>query len=257
MNSDFRLAYWGTGTLVTRIPEARAGIWRYMDLGKLISMLVHQALFFPVVASLGDELEAARPKLPAGSTETERRQASFSWKQWRCICFANCWHCSEAESAAMWEIYAGRNQGIAVKSTFQSLASAFPAAAEDDKGQLIKVGLVEYIDPDLEQAMPSRLDGDIEVLRKRNWFSYEQELRLIFTIPNNMVDPWEDGAPFRTAGIWVPCDLRRLIEGVLIAPKAPPYLESAVREVLKLFEFQPELVKPSRLSEGSVRLTAN
>lgn len=245
---ECRIAYWGPP--LTPIPEATPGIWRYMDLGKLVSMLAFQALYFPVVALLGDELEAARPRLPAGSTDMDQRQALISWAQWRCICFVNCWHCSADESAAMWKIYAGRNQGVAIKSTFQSLASSFPQAAEEDRGQLVRAGLVNYVNPGSEEPMPRRLDGNEEVLRKRSWYSYEEELRLIFTVPENM-DNLHDYRPSpRTPGIWVGCDLHRLIEGVVTAPQAPPYLELAVREVLRRFEFEPELVTSSRMNEG-------
>jgi len=212
-------------------------------------MLTQRALYFPVVASLGDELEAARPRLPIGSSAKDQRIAWRSWAQWRCICFVNCWHRSPVESAAMWKIYAGRDQGIAIKSTFQSLANAFRPAAEDDRGQLVQAGLVEYIDPDTEEAIPRQLDGNKEVLRKRSWYSYEEELRLIFTIPQNM-DYLEDCPSPRMAGVWMHCDLHRLIERVVVAAQAPPYLEPAIREVLTLFKFPPELVTSSRLNEN-------
>src|SRR2546429_8668857 len=122
MDPEFRRGYWGTP--ITPIPDSpTARIWRYMDFGKLVSMLANGALYFPVVASLGDELEAARPRLPIGSTAKDQRIAWRSWAQWRCICFVNCWHRSPVESAAMWKIYSARNQSIAIKSTFQSLAN--------------------------------------------------------------------------------------------------------------------------------------
>jgi len=125
-----------------------------MDLGKLVSTLAHRALYFPVVDRLGDELEAARPRLPAGSSNVDEQIAYRSWAHLRCIRFANCWHCSTVESAALWKIYAGLNQGIAIKSTFQSLKSAFRAAEDDYAGQLVRAGLVEYMDPDAEEATP-------------------------------------------------------------------------------------------------------
>jgi hypothetical protein len=221
-----------------------------MDLGKLVSMLAHRALYFPVVASLGveDQLEAVRPNLPAESTDIERCQGWCSYLECRCTYFVNCWHCSPTESASMWKIYGGRNQGIAIKSTFQLLSSAFPSAAQEDTGQLVRPGLVEYMDPDKEEAMPRQLDLDAQVLRKRDWYSDEKELRLIFSIPNNMV-PGKDGPSPKHPGIWISCDLQKAVQGIVVAPQSPPYLESAVREVIKRFNFDPALIRPSRLNE--------
>jgi hypothetical protein len=46
-------------------------VWRYMDLWGLVSMLEHNALYFPVLAELGDELEGARPRLPKRSMASD------------------------------------------------------------------------------------------------------------------------------------------------------------------------------------------
>jgi hypothetical protein len=251
MSDTFHCAY--SDGSIARITSPTREIWRYMDLGKLVSMLQHKALYFPVVAALGDELEAARPRLPEGSSADDQHKRWRSWNLWRCISFASCWHCASTESAAMWEIYAGRNQGIAIRSTLDGLSSAFPPAESDDIGQLVKGGFVEYMDPDFEEALPPRL-SEKEVLRKRKWYSYEHEFRALCLRSGNWIEPpgpFEPGA-YKTAGVWVHCDLNRIIEAVIVSSKACPYLEPAVREVLKRFGFNPELVSPSRLNEAVI-----
>lgn len=102
--------------------------------------------------------------------------------------------------------------------------------------------------------MPRRIDGKKEVLRKRSWYSYEKELRLIFTVSKEKVDRPDDWPKRSADGFLVRCDLRKLIEQVVVSPKAPPYLESAVRELLKLFKFEPELVRSSRMNEPVFRV---
>jgi len=72
----------------------------------------------------------------------------------------------------MWEIYSGRNQGLAVRSTIDALSRAFPAAEKDDAGQLLRAGLVEYIDPNLVEPMPRLINQDDEVIRKRQWYAF-------------------------------------------------------------------------------------
>ena len=51
-------------------------LWRYMDLWKLVSMLANRGLYFPVVATLGDQLEAAPLELPEGGLIIEKFQRS-------------------------------------------------------------------------------------------------------------------------------------------------------------------------------------
>lgn len=142
-------------------------LWRYMDLWKLVSMLANRGLYFPVVATLGDQLEAAPLELPEGGLIIEKFQQWHFWRQWCCTFFVSCWHCASHESGAMWEIYAGRNQGIASNSTFQALSDAFdPAGADTPPEHLIRAGLVEYIDPDSKEPMFQHPNGDEHVLRK-------------------------------------------------------------------------------------------
>src|SRR5580704_19031648 len=103
-------------------------------------MLQHGALYFPVLASLGDELEAARPRLPDGSSELDRLHAWRRWNLLRCTTFVSCWHCALTESAAMWGMYTARGQGIAVKSTLDALSDAFPLADDEAPANLLSAG---------------------------------------------------------------------------------------------------------------------
>ena len=111
----------------SHIPDLSARIWRYMDLAKFVSMLQNQALYFSVVAKLGDDMEAASPRLPSGADPFQQQSVFGLWSLCRCITFASCWHLAEDESAAMWSIYSGRDQGIAVQSTLKALSIAFPS----------------------------------------------------------------------------------------------------------------------------------
>jgi hypothetical protein len=72
----------------------------------------------------------------------------------------SCWHCNDGESAAMWDLYATRDSGIAIQSTFERLCDSFSHAAEP---QLI--GLVRYTDYLSDQRI---LTGTVEpVMTKR------------------------------------------------------------------------------------------
>jgi len=222
-----------------------------MDLAKFVSMLQNGGLYFAVLAQLGDDMEAAPPRLPKGAGPLEEERVFGGWSLFRCISFANCWHRAEHESAAMWAIYAGRHQGVAIQSTLKALSKAFPTATEEHVNKMLKIGFVEYIDPDAEEPLPFLIDGYKAVLRKRLWYSYEQEVRLICNPPDNWVEPTSMGARggFKRSGVWVRCDLKEAIQNVVVAPKSPPYLEAAVREVFGRFGFDPGRVKPSGLNQ--------
>jgi hypothetical protein len=222
-----------------------------MDLWKLVSMLEHQALYFPVVALLGDELEAAPAELPNGSSEEDRWKQWRFWMLWRSTFFASCWHCAMDESAAMWNLYAGRSQGIAVRSSLQALSDAFTFQENPPPMHLIKGGLVDYVDPDSRTPMYSRATGDEHVLRKRSWYVSEKELRVLVELSANFIEPkdsFEEGH-YKRGGIWVRCDLHKLIQCIVVAPKTPNFYESSVRAVVHRFDLDPELVRPSRLNQ--------
>lgn len=139
---------------LSHIPDLSARILPYMDLAKFISMPQNQALYFSVVAKLGDDMEAASPRLPSSADPFQQQSVFGLWSLCRCITFASCWHLAEDESAAMWSIYSGRDQGIAVQSTLKALSIAFPVALQEDANKIVKFGRVEYIDPEYEEVPP-------------------------------------------------------------------------------------------------------
>ena len=57
---------------------------------------------------------------------------------------------------------------------------------------------------------------------------------------------------YKNAGLWLDCELHKLIEAVVVAPEAPQYVEPAVREILTRFGFDPKLVVASKVNETVV-----
>ncbi len=118
-------------------------IWRYMDLPKFVSMLMSDALFFSSLKKLRDdfdpfegsvsrqdiaireiELAAIRHDLRQNVRDTMEKGNRDLMR----FIFGNCWHMSAHESAAMWNIYAQRQAGIAIQSTFARLRESFTKA---------------------------------------------------------------------------------------------------------------------------------
>jgi hypothetical protein len=170
-----KLSYVDMGT--RRVPPPEAQLWRFMDLAKLVSMLDHSALYFPVLAALDDELEGALPRLPPKATAREKE---YPWKVWRynrAAIFVNCWHNSPDESAAMWKIYG--NQGVAIRTTLALLSQGVhrrSRAGPPILDQTVFGGLVTYADPDETLPAGDSWDSVDEALRKRWWYEYEREV---------------------------------------------------------------------------------
>jgi hypothetical protein len=227
-----------------------------MDLAKLVSMLDHNALYFSVLAALDDELEGALPRVAPGASDWDRNTARNFWCSNRATVFVNCWHSAPNESAAMWALYA--NQGVAIRTTLGLLSRAVhqrPAATPPNLDRMVVGGMVAYTDPD-EIAQPELRTPFQTALKKRWWYTYEQEFRLIYHLQSNAVRP-RSGLDVQTEakpermGVWVSCDLSKAITAIALAPFSPPFLEEAVKAVCGKFGLDSSIVKRSRIEEGA------
>jgi len=243
-----KLSYVDMGT--RQVPPPEAQLWRFMDLAKLVSMLDHNALYFPVLASLNDELEGSPPRPPQGSTDEDKLRVYDTWQYNRTVLFVNCWHQSDDESAAMWALYG--NQGVAVRTTFGLLTKAVhqcPSANPPVPYLTVVGGMVDYLSPD-KTSPPADVSNPIAyALRKLHWYEYEKEVRLIYHLHSNC----EHFSRFPCAkqkGVWVSCCLPTAISAVVLAPFSPPFLEEAVRAVCSRFGLDLSLVQRSRIEQG-------
>jgi len=232
-------------------------LWRFMDLAKFVSMLHHGALYFCVLDALNDKLEGSFPRVPPGASSWDKKQAGRWWSQNRASLFVNCWYKSSDESAAMWKLYA--NQGIAVHTTFRLLSRSVdrrPCANPVKPHQMVIGGLVTYDDPD--EIPRSEVRPTILVaLRKRWWYRYEQEFRLIYHLDSNVSAPRPDSQECtkpKRKGLWVSCDLAQMMTAIVLAPLSPPSLEDAVRAIVEKFGLSASLVRRSRIEEDGPNL---
>lgn len=235
-------------------PPSERQLWRFMDLAKFVSMFNHQGLYFCVLDALGDRLEGALPEMPPEASDWDRKTAWSLWCSNRATVFVNCWHWNDDESAAMWRLYA--SQGVAIRTTFGRLSRAVhqrPAATPPNRDRMVVGGMVTYTDPG-EIARPDLRTPFPMALKKRRWYEYEHEFRLMYHLPSNALESASSpqaGLSPKRKGVWVACDLAQAISEIVLAPSSPLFLEDAVKAVTEKFGLSPSLVKRSRIEEGA------
>jgi len=174
----------------------------------------------------------------------------------------SCWHASDHESAALWDLYIPRGLGVAVCSTTSGVLKSLEPA-----GRAVEVLEVRY-----EQYDHLTFKGDPKMLlaHKRLEFSHEREVRFLAALTQEEKDlmasdaegyedvAWraippggasmmfrgfrpvvgrDETARDRTAldGVHLQTDLRMLIDRVVLSPQAPIATRRAVLDLSKAF----------------------
>lgn len=158
-------------------PDAK--VWRYMSLSRFIWLLQNRQLWMARADRLEDPWECAvtgaemsylaarHPITPIGEEdEGIGGRIDRITKLWRASTFINCWCAREEESHALWRVFCGANEGVAIRSNWQKL---------NDIAQGLRVIPVDY-----EGYARVRTPNQDKVsMRKRKMFDYEHEVRII------------------------------------------------------------------------------
>lgn len=218
-----------------------------MDLPKFLSMLDLSALYFSRADQFRDPYEGTFPVANEGFRPEhyphylsnievfQKRDELFQKTRKHTI--INCWHVNECESAAMWDIYASQNSGIAIQSTF----GRFRTVLNDLKEEVV-IGKVKYIDYE-HDWMPEHNYG-LLYLHKRKSFEYEQEIRAIISNDLNSINKGE--ATEFESGVNITVDISKLAENIYLNPTMPQWIYNLIRGVLGKYGLNIPLVQ-SRL----------
>ena len=160
--------------------------------------------------------------------------------------FVNCWHMSEHESAAMWQIYGENNTAIAIQSRVGRLKSSMESYSDYP----VLIGQVGYLDFSSE-LVPERKGLIYPCFYKRKSFQYESELRaVICTVGGNPRDETKPQTEWdRDSGLYAPVDAAILVENVFIAPKAPQWFVELLEAIVERLGYALQIVQ-SDLASG-------
>jgi hypothetical protein len=218
-------------------------VWRYTDLGKLLWTLSKRALYLRRADLLPDKFEGSAP-LREHDRLVDAAQAFAASKGWppfdaanvlsqllpqhrryrlafKRSSHVNCWRHGD-ESEAMWRLYCGQHEGIAMVTTFGRLNDSITEHAV--------LGAVRYIDygndvfPDLNWLHA--------IMHKRKAFEHEQEVRIVRWRLNEWQQQLAENAPDVSAGVEIAWDASAVLESVVVSPYAGEWFVDTVRAVL-------------------------
>jgi hypothetical protein len=143
------------------------------------------------------------------------------------IAHASCWRIGEEESEAMWKLYCGADEGIAVRSTFAKLRDSVTDPHTC-------VSLINYFHYKTGR-MPRRKHNWDPALNKRSAFKHEQEVRVLRYDP---VD-WDRAVADRTfmaaANIELPWNMADIVDQIVVHPQSSTaYFETVRTAVARL-----------------------
>jgi len=238
-------------------PRPNARLLRYMNFTKFVSMLDTKALYFTRVDRLGDRFEGsmsrtnlrARDAKDTRVIDAGRPELLRQWEQMRRWMpqqtFVNCWTRSGYESVAMWRMYVGDGNGVAIESNLRRLTESI-----HQEPRPVFIGQVKYIDFDRDFIPEDNAMHPFT--RKRRSFEYEKEVRALTSTMFAGIDGADVGVtdeaasstkrepvpvPPPASGLLVPSDLERLVRRVRVSPVSPSWFTELVDSVIRRYGF--------------------
>jgi len=220
-------------------PTPETTIWRYIDLERFISLLHTRSLFLCRLDAFRDPWEGSWPRplveaVRANWTDGQGDHFLEMSHKLRVANYVSCWHASQSESAALWDLYSGKS-GVAIQSTVGALQSSI----SDEKNYYI--GTVKYIDFDTEPV--PELNLLVPPFLKRKSFEHEREIRVLhWQVPTNSngVQP-----AIAAENHSLVIDPNVLIDKLYIAPSSPSWLTQALQDLCKRFGLSASVTRSS------------
>ena len=239
-------------------------IWRYMDLSKLLDILVNRQLVFPRLDQFEDVYEGHPTKFiealnyafsdPGNENLQEGVHDSIQTflKLTKVRGYISCWHINENESAGMWKLYCRTNESLVIKTNVGKLKSSL-ITPNSNLVNKIEVGRVEYqnnleeLKNDFYQISTAKNSIDVSyqevIFSKRPSFEHEKELRVIaFNESKIMASEHADLSIHELKKTTPPiqkieCNVEMLIEEIIIAPDAPQWFVELVRSLVSKLSY--------------------
>jgi hypothetical protein len=198
---------------------------RYMDLPKYLDLIRSKRLYLTQAASFPDKFEGAlTPGIRRAMNDTHTDglaefNADVFYKKSRHCVYLSCWSLGASDNMALWQLYGGATQAVAVTTTGEQLIRMALGW-----GERVEIRRVKYID---HFQNPNMAVGHLTDMFgfKHRAYSFEKEVRLV--VPQ-VDDQWEN----KPRGILRDInDLNSVLRSVVVAPNADEWFVDLVRDV--------------------------
>ncbi|HKU68850.1 MAG TPA: DUF2971 domain-containing protein [Candidatus Baltobacteraceae bacterium] len=219
-------------------------LWRYLDLPKYLSFLSSGAIYFTRADQFTqmDPMERSWGRVDLeGETAEANAQARRSLYNSMGKYFVSCWHLSEYESAAMWDIYGKVGAGVALKTSLRKFLAI--CSTQDpmnaDLWRIVPLE-VQYLNYQKEGI---GMENALHLLRsKRKSYEHEREIRMA------LIQPAAAGID-EVVGVQMPINIGEVIDAIYINPRAPSWVYESIVDVSGHYGVQPSKVRQSALDE--------
>ncbi|PNM54836.1 DUF2971 domain-containing protein [Vibrio harveyi] len=203
-------------------PGGDTKIWRYMDFTKFVSLISTNNLIFPRADMFDDPYEGVFPLKTIEAVREHNsvdiaNQLIVGSEAFQKSVFVSCWHMSDFESAAMWDLYLSGTEGVAIQTDVDTLREFFKTSELQ-----ISTSKIKYLDYD-SQVIPAT-NMMYPYVHKRNSFEHEKEFRALISDHDT-----------NDAIKQVKINARDLIKRVYVCPKAPNWFYEIVVDVVKQY----------------------
>jgi hypothetical protein len=240
--------------------EESAKIWRYMSVEVLLSIVHRKALFFVKASEVDDPYEGTipnfnekqapeiyKPYFPSEEQFKKSRETlAQAYRQFKQVILINSWYLKDFEVVSMWR---SQDCGVLVESTYGNLRDSLEKNVKDP----IYIGSVRYLDFDNEW-MP---EGNLfeAFITKRRPFESEGEIRALRMLPGSLIgltpapnqpaveEEVLDSSEILDKGKYVSIDPKKLINRVVVAPKAGSWVPPLLKSVLATYDVDKPVVK--------------
>lgn len=215
-------------------PARDQRIWRYVKLSWFLYLLMEKKLYFSRLWELEDSWEgrvsyAQVNDLCVDMDDTQHREFLPTLLQlytnFAAGCAISCWHASETESVAMWQLYATGTDGIAISTTVEKLEASLEIDGRRDSN--FHIGTVQYIDHEanvVTERSPERVTALQSLFQKSREYAHEREVRFVSILPQGKSStPKNSVIPLRNLDF---------IDEIIVSPTFPSWALASVQSIL-------------------------
>jgi hypothetical protein len=215
-------------------PDKDQRIWRYLTLPSFLYLLVEKKLHFSRLWELEDAWEgrtsyAQVNDLCAEMDDAQRLELLPTllrlYVNFAAGCAISCWHASDTESVAMWQLYTTGADGVAISTTVGKLEKSL--AYEGTRDINFHIGVVQYIDHEANvstERPPERVTALQSLFQKSREYTHEREVRAVLILPQNK--------PISSKDTNVPLNSLSFIDQIIVSATFPAWALPTLQSVL-------------------------